>query len=346
MKKIITIAVLFLSVSVFGDHSLKAQLSITEDSLVHPRMRVIVDNDFGGDPDGLFQLAHLLLSPSVKIEAIIGSRFPAINPADSLITATRSLQKAKDLLQVMGLSNAYQVIQGCNLPLRSTSESGNSEAARMIVKEAMRTDTKMPLYILCGGGLTDIADAFLLNPQIKNKITLVWIGGSEYEGIALPPPDYSNVEYNLGIDIKAAEVIFNNSDIKLWQIPRNAYREVLFPYSCLKNEVEPQGRTGKFLSDQLKGWMRLADKFGIPLGETYILGDSPLVLLTALQSSFQPDPSSSFYTIRQCPLITAQGTYAYNPEGRFIRVYGNLDVPLLLNDFIAKLKLFHAAQQK
>lgn len=30
-----------------------------------PRMRVIIDNDFSGDPDGLFQLAHHLLSPSV-----------------------------------------------------------------------------------------------------------------------------------------------------------------------------------------------------------------------------------------------------------------------------------------
>jgi hypothetical protein len=36
-------------------------------------MRVIVDNDFSGDPDGLFQMAHLLLSPSVDIRGIIGS---------------------------------------------------------------------------------------------------------------------------------------------------------------------------------------------------------------------------------------------------------------------------------
>jgi hypothetical protein len=28
-----------------------------------PRLRVIIDNDFAGDPDGLLQLAHHLLSP-------------------------------------------------------------------------------------------------------------------------------------------------------------------------------------------------------------------------------------------------------------------------------------------
>jgi len=27
------------------------------------RARVIIDNDFAGDPDGLFQLAHHVLSP-------------------------------------------------------------------------------------------------------------------------------------------------------------------------------------------------------------------------------------------------------------------------------------------
>jgi hypothetical protein len=34
---------------------------------ITPRQRIIIDNDFGGDPDGLFQLAHHLASPSVEI---------------------------------------------------------------------------------------------------------------------------------------------------------------------------------------------------------------------------------------------------------------------------------------
>lgn len=38
-----------------------------------PRMRVIIDNDFSGDPDGLFQLVHHILSPSIEVRGIIGS---------------------------------------------------------------------------------------------------------------------------------------------------------------------------------------------------------------------------------------------------------------------------------
>ena len=35
--------------------------------------RVIVDNDFAGDPDDLFQLVHHVLSPSVEIPLVVSS---------------------------------------------------------------------------------------------------------------------------------------------------------------------------------------------------------------------------------------------------------------------------------
>jgi hypothetical protein len=55
-------------------------------SVITPRMRVIVDNDFSGDPDGLFQLAHLVLSPSVDIRAIIGSHLKVGDGFDNSTT--------------------------------------------------------------------------------------------------------------------------------------------------------------------------------------------------------------------------------------------------------------------
>ena len=47
-----------------------------------PRFRVISDNDYAGDPDGLFQLAHHLLSPSVEMRAVIGSHLAVGDPFD------------------------------------------------------------------------------------------------------------------------------------------------------------------------------------------------------------------------------------------------------------------------
>jgi purine nucleosidase len=312
-----------------------------EENIVTPRMRVIVDNDFGGDPDGLFQLTHILLSPSVEVRAIIGSHLRAGDGFDpSKKQAENAADKARELVQLLNLKKNIPVIAGSNVAMTDDSTPVKSEAVNFIIKEAMRTDCQLPLYVLCGAGLTEIASAVLTNPQIANKLTLIWIGGPEYRDLALPPPHYSTPEYNLNIDIAAARVVFNQSTIAIWQVPRNAYRQAILSYSQLVLKVKPQGKIGNYLDTTLENLMTRIQKF-VNLGETYILGDSPLVLLTALQSSFEADPSSSNYVIKMAPIISKQGTYEFTPNGRNIRVYTQLDVNLMFNDFFAKLELMN-----
>jgi inosine-uridine nucleoside N-ribohydrolase len=306
---------------------------------VTPRMRIIIDNDFSGDPDGLFALAHLLLSPSVEIRAIIGSHLRVGDGFDNSKTqAQNAANKAKELLQVLNVKATIPILTGSNTAMINDSTPVKNEAVNFIIQEALRTDTKLPLYILCGAGLTETASAILTNSQIANKLTLVWIGGPEYPDLAVPPPNYSNPEYNLNIDIPAARAVFNRSSVSIWQIPRNAYRQAIFSYAQLLVGVKPQGKAGAYLTDALETLMRRIQPY-VNIGETYILGDSPLVLLTALQSSFEADPSSSEYALKQSPLITERGDYAHNHKGRFIRVYTRLDTHLMFSDFVAKLSL-------
>ncbi|WP_420147969.1 nucleoside hydrolase [Spirosoma sp.] len=308
---------------------------------VEPRMRVIVDNDFSGDPDGLFQLAHLLMSPSVEIRAIIGSHLRVKDGFDPSATqADNAAKKAREVLQTMNLTKTIPVFAGSNVAMVNDSTPVKNEAVNFIIQEALRTDTKLPLYVVCGAGLTEIASAALSNPQIADKLTLIWIGGPEYNELALPPPGYSEIEYNLNIDQAAARVVFNRSALRLWQVPRNVYRQCLLSYAQLLTKVKPRGKTGAYLSGTLETLMTRIQKF-INIGETYVLGDSPLVLLTALQSSFEPDPSSSQYVVRQAPRINQAGTYAHNHAGRPIRVYTQLDVNLMFADFFAKLELMN-----
>ena len=310
-------------------------------AVVTPRMRVIVDNDFSGDPDGLFQLVHLLLSPSVETRGIIGSHLRVGDGFDRSTTqADNAAKKAREVLQIMDIKKNIPVLVGSNTGMVNDSTPVKSEAVNFIIQEALRTDTKQPLYIVCGAGLTEIASAVLTNPQIAGKLTLVWIGGSEYADLALPPPNYSTPEYNLNIDIPAARAIFNQSAIPIWQIPRNVYRQCLVSYAQLLTKVKPRGKVGSYLTGTLEAIMTRIQRF-INIGETYVLGDSPLVLLTALQSSFEPDPSSSDYVIRQAPTINRTGSYEYSHKGRPIRVYTHVDTNLMFNDFFAKLELMN-----
>jgi purine nucleosidase len=72
------------------------------------------------------------------------------------------------------------------------------------------------------------------------------------------------------------------------------------------------------------------------------LGDGPLVLLTALQSSFDADPSSSKYILKPAPIINDSGLYKTNLSGRNIRIYTDLDNRLMFEDLFSKMILFNA----
>jgi len=331
--------------SLFATVTLTAQTTSVlpqMDKLVEPRYRVIVDNDFGGDTDGLFQLVHQILSPSTEIKGIIGSHLKPGDPFDaSKITAENAVKKVNETLEVMNLKNKFNVLQGSNDPLKDLKTPNVSEGAKAIVSEAMKADGKNPLFVVCGAGLTEVASAYLMEPKIADKIVVVWIGGPEYQDLATPPPGYTPLEYNLGIDIKAAKVVFNESNLNIWQIPRNAYRQTLMSYAELVSKVKSEGKTGAYLTKKIEDLMEMVQRFNLKIGETYIMGDSPLVLLTALQSSFEADPSSSSYVVKKVPKINDSGLYEDNPKGRNIRVYTQLDNRLMFEDFYSKLKLFN-----
>src|SRR5690349_13793664 len=63
--------------------------------------RVIVDNDWAGDPDGLVALAHHLLSPTNRVVAVTSS---FLNPVFGEVgsTAARGAVMAQELVDLVG----------------------------------------------------------------------------------------------------------------------------------------------------------------------------------------------------------------------------------------------------
>lgn len=304
------------------------------------RMRVITDNDYCGDPDGLVQLAHLLLSPSVDVRAIIGSHLREGDSYNEGDTGTRSQAAADTIVELAGLDGRVQTYAGSNTALADRLTPARSAGVDVIVAEAM-AESEATLYVLLGGGLTELASAYLEEPRIADRLIAVWIGGPEYPGVVAPPagPEGAEVsEYNLKIDIAAAQVVFD-SPIQLWQVPRDAYRQALVSFPELEVRMRPHGPLGRHLVAELARVPDELARFGVQASEAYVLGDSPLVLLTALQCTYSPDPSSSRYVTRPAPRINDDGAYEENPVGRPIRVYDQLDVRLMMEDLFAKLAL-------
>ena len=297
------------------------------------RIRVISDNDYSGDPDGLWQLSHLLLSPDVDVRLVIGSHLREGDPFDpSGRSADNAAQKARDIAGVCGRDDV-RIVAGSNNPLPWDGTAVRTDAVAAIVEEAMRDDPR-PLYVTCGGGLTEIASAWLAEPRIAQRLTLVWIGGEEYPG-GLVPPGAMPVEYNTLIDPAAARVVFNDSDLPLWQVPRDAYRQALVSMRDMDHRVRPLGTLGALLVDALEETRGMTREYGLDPGGTYIIGDNPLVLLTALQSGFEPDPSSSQSFRRPRPRVRDDGTFDFEGAGAEVRVFTRLDVPLMVGDLVA-----------
>ncbi len=215
-------------------------------------MRVIVDNDFSGDPDDLFQLAHHLLSPSVEIPFVIASHLAPGDGFDpSPVQAENAARKVHELLAVMNLTDRVRVVTGSNVGLSSPLEPIRSAAAEAIIEEALRQETDLPLYVALGGGLTELASALLLEPAIAERLTAVWIGGREHEGLAVPPPDGDTIEYNTTIDPNAAFTVFNHSSVPLWQVPRDTFRQCLISWAEIETRVRPVGALGAYLAGSL-----------------------------------------------------------------------------------------------
>lgn len=317
-------------------------MSVWPIEAVGKTVRVIIDNDFAGDPDGLVQLAHHLLSPSVDVRAVIGTHLregDPWNPGDDVGEAVKAIHK---VVELVGQTGQYPVLAGARGTHKDVSTPLASEGIDFIIKEAMRDDTDLPLFMVCGASLTEIASAYLREPRIAEKLTLVWIGGHEHDGLAEVPAGAPDLEYNLHQDVIAGQIVFNHSNLRLWQVPRNSYRSCLYSRAELLTELAPLGPLGSHLAHAIGNVAMMVKGFGMSAGEAYALGDSPLVLLTALQSSFEPDTSSSNWTNLPCPTLLSSGLYEANPKGRNLRVYGMLDNRLMFGDMIAKFKL-HAA---
>ncbi len=271
---------------------------------IFPHSRVIVDNDYQGDPDGLVALAHHLVSPANQVVAVTSSflnpRFPNASPR-----ARDGASLARELLEVVGRTPLPPVRAGSE---QAFGDGSSSAASAAIVDEARKVD-QLPLYLACGGPLTNVASALRDAPDIASRLTLIWIGGSL---------DSSAFEYNRDTDGAAAAFVFEQSDLEIHQFPLETYRRCAYSVAELEHDLSNTGLLGHWLWSRFTNppdWARI--------GGVWPLGDSPTVLVTALSTE------SSSATIPP-------------PEhggGAWRRIYTDLDFRLIVADMLARFRL-------
>lgn len=285
-------------------------------------VRVITNTDAKNEGDDQFAIVHTLLSPKIDNVGLIAAHYGTHNCLDSMERSFKELELIFDKMQIEDKSLLYR---GADKALPDEKTPVDSEGARLIIKEAMSDDAR-PLYITFMGPLTDIASAYLLEPRIANRLTVIWIGGGRYPN--------GGPEYNLSNDIHAANVVFG-SDIPVWQVPKNVYEMMPVTFSELEYRVRPHGNIGRYLFDQLveHSLEEIPRKSPFRTGESWVLGDSPAVGLILYEHRFEFD-------WLEAPYITKEMQYLHTKTNRPIRVYNRVDSRLILEDFYCKLALF------
>ena len=265
-------------------------------------IRVITDTDAKNEADDPFAVVHTLLSPRFENVGLIAAHFGTDRAADSMEQSFGELQK---ILSLMDIPEENLLFRGADRPLPSPGEPVDSEGARLIIREAMREDDR-PLFVTFMGPLTDIASAYLLEPAIAGRLTVIWIGGGRYPA--------GGPEFNLENDIHAANVVFS-SPIPLWQVPKNVYEMMPVSFAELECRVLPQGVLGKYLFEQLLACQmeETSRKSPFRTGETWVLGDSPAPGLLLYEHRFCFDWIGA-------PLITRDMTYVHTKQYRPIQV--------------------------
>ena len=265
------------------------------------RCRVVVDNDFAGDPDGLVGLAHHLLSPTNRVTAITSS---FLNPrfAESRTTAEEGVRLAAELVDVVGTARRPVVVPGAE---EAWKPGARSPAGNAIVAAALEDDA-LPLFVVCGGPLTNVAAALEHEPAIAARMALVWIGGSL---------DAEAFEYNRDTDPAAAEFVFSRPGLAIHQFPLETYRQCGYSVHELAEDVGRAGRLGAWLWEHYQ-----TPPEWVELGGVWPLGDSPPVLVTALSTE-----SSRWTTVAP-------------PGGATAHVCTDVDFRLVVGDMLAKLR--------
>ncbi|HJV15146.1 MAG TPA: nucleoside hydrolase [Propionibacteriaceae bacterium] len=286
------------------------------------RRRVIIDTDAKNEADDQFAIVHALLSPSLDVRGLIAAHFGTSR-------SDRSMEESREeidlLLDLTGLEQQVTVANGASTGIADEQTPRDSEGAQLIISESKLASREEPLFVAFLGPLTDMASAILLDPDIVNRdVVVIWIGGVGYGGVET----YPGVEFNLGNDIAAANVVYD-SGMTVWQVPSNVYSQVSVSYAELEEKIRGTSKLADYLIDQTVEWNRTY--WPEPI-ESRSLGDSPAISLMLY-------PRGGNFRVMPAPRFGQEGHYLPG-SGHPIRVVESIDVRFLLEDLFAKIRKF------
>jgi inosine-uridine nucleoside N-ribohydrolase len=285
-------------------------------------VKTILDTDTYNEIDDQFALVQMLLSKErIDVLSINAAPFSMNNRSDDPQKGMElSYEEIFRLLKKINFKKNNFVFKGSTKYVGFDKKPIDSPAADNIIENALKCSESDPLYVVAIGAITNVASAILKEPEIINKIVVVWLGGN-----ALYWPE--NNEFNLKQDIGGAQVLFD-SGVSLVLVPcKGVTSHLISTVPEIEKYIEPHGEIGKFLA------MRFKEYNNNHKGWSKEIWDMAAVSWV-LNEEWAPT------NIAPSPILLDNKTWTFDENRHPIKIVYDIKRDLILQDFIEKLENF------
>ena len=285
-------------------------------------VKAILDTDTYNEIDDQFALVQMLFSKKrINVLSINAAPFSMNNRSND---PQRGMELSYDeifrLLDKINLKKNNFVFKGSTKYVGFDKKPIDSPAADNIIENALMCSESDPLYVVAIGAITNVASAILKEPEIINKIVVVWLGGN-----ALYWPE--NNEFNLKQDIGGAQVLFD-SGVSLVLVPcKGVTSHLISTVPEIEKYIEPHGEVGKFLA------MRFKEYNNNHKGWSKEIWDMAAISWV-LNEEWTPT------NIAPSPILLDDKTWTFDENRHPIKIVYDIKRDLILQDFIEKLENF------
>lgn len=284
------------------------------------RVSAVLDTDTYNEIDDQFALAYAVLAETIDLEAVYAAPFHnnrSSGPEDGMEKSYEEIHRVLERLEGRGTAVPSTVLRGSRAFFPATDTPVESEAARDLVERA-HADRTGVLYVVAIGAITNVASAILLDPSIRERIVVVWLGGHPYYW-------HTAFEFNCKQDLLASQLLFR-CGVPLVHVP------------C-KNVAEHLRTTIPELSHFLKGKNSLCDYlFTIAREHIEERGSISKVIWDVSTIAWLCNPQWVRSSLHPTPLLTSDYTWSYTPSSALVRMAYDLDRDAVFRDLFIKLQ--------
>ena len=165
---------------------------------------VVLDTDTYNEVDDQFCLTYAVKSDQIDLQAVYAAPFHnehSSSPEDGMERSYNEILKIFSLLDMI-VGEDY-VFRGSPRYMTGPDDPVDSPAARDLIRRAMARTPDDPLYVVAIGCPVNVSSAILLEPEIIDRIIIVWLGGNRVGCWD------DAVEFNLYQDLHASRILYD-----------------------------------------------------------------------------------------------------------------------------------------